>query len=178
MYDLRDNPRQATLALPDFPGNPMQLNAHLRGAPITNLNPKSIILISKAFPWLIEVKNNAGVTLNDVLHELHDCLSKIVLDTEYWAVSSEMRNRLGEAFHTNCNDSSPTPYQYGPQRAGLSLSKPRSKESGLLRVDWLLKRHMFIGLEKDDEFIALRIADKKLHVDTWVPTLAPNRSLS
>jgi Family of unknown function (DUF6699) len=178
IYDLRDYPRQATLVSPDSPENPMQLNSHLRGAPITNLSPKSIILISRAFPWLIEVKNNSGVTLNDILNELHDCLSKAVLDTEYWAVSSEMRALLGQAFRVNCDNSPSITYPYGPQPVGPSLSKPRSKEEGLLRMDWLLRRHVLIGLEKDDEFIALRIGEKKLHTDTWVLTLAPHRSFS
>jgi hypothetical protein len=124
----------------------------------------------------------------DLLEELHVSLWHSIKYSEYWATSDEHRRLMASTYETNCRAASLPPEGYPPCGYGGvlapgfgsgSLSKLRRPEEGLKRVDWLLARTIFTGLEKDDAFIAernggcVKIPDAP---DVWVAVFTSRQS--
>jgi len=113
-----------------------------------------IHIISKFFPWDIEVVNRKGVTCGDVLQAVHDALNRRIASSEWWIVQETQRQQVSMAFDKNCTE---TP--------------SRDRTEGILRVDWLRDWTAVLGLVKDNDFIDRRVYDKKARPSTWVLVL-------
>ncbi|KDQ18779.1 hypothetical protein BOTBODRAFT_143136 [Botryobasidium botryosum FD-172 SS1] len=115
-----------------------------------------IDVVSKSFPWTIKLRATSpvGVTLWDMVTQIHEELMKGVKDPEWWILSPEERAAISAQFEANC-----------------SSIADRDKRQGVCRIDWLKKDTKFKGFSKDHEFLAVRVPDKKKRVNTWVLTL-------
>ena len=199
-YDLRDVSTRAILhraSLTLSASYPHELQptrtllpTALRSASLFSPPLGSISVISRLFPWCIHITGSPQITLDDLLTQLHHELWKTVQENEYWATTEEMRAQIALACHSNCACAAKVAsatFSYGSSSASTSsssivtqplTSRPREVMEGIKRVDWLLDRTTLVGLEKDDEFIAARIQDKKRHPSIWVLTLASNATSS
>lgn len=110
------------------------------------------------------------------MRELHKALWTPTSDGEYWATTDEHRTHMFMFYSNNCAATRLAPNSHvgygGVQEP--SIRKFRPPGDPLRRLDWLLERTILKGLEKDDDFIALRLNDPKLHDDTWVVSLGSN----
>jgi len=169
IYDLRDFPERA---LVNTRPHPVPLSdAHL-DAPITSPPKNSIKVISKAFPWEIDVQSAAEdvpVTVGDLISAVHECLQKHISGSEWWIVTDLVRDKVSAQYVKNCERSSA-----GNSRR-YEVEKPREKSEGLLRVDWLLENIVMMGLEKDDAYAAQRFRDKETRANTWLLVTGPKR---
>ncbi|KLO20328.1 hypothetical protein SCHPADRAFT_991716 [Schizopora paradoxa] len=123
--------------------------------PVTSSGAGHILLLSKHFPWSIEIgPKERAITASDVLHELYDHLHKD-LDDAVWGMSDE--NTKAAIFRAK------------DTRDPIDVR--------LKNVDLLAKRVMFQGLYRDDKFIKQRI-QPGCHqvVETWLVELGkPNK---
>ena len=109
-------------------------------------------LISKDFPWSIDIKTNSQpVTCDDVWNALHVALQQPLADSE-WGIISYDPSRARKV-----------------QKAIKQRQSEIDKDKGLKRVDWLADSFIFRGLEKDDDFAKRRLAyvDSECE-ETWV----------
>lgn len=123
-----------------------------RHAHATLTQASFIRLISKDFPWSIDVKTGGHpVTCNDVWNALHAALQQPLADSEWGALSHDA-SRAKKV-----------------QKAAKQRQSEIDKDKGLKRVDWVTDYFIFHGLEKDDEFAKRRLAyvDSECE-ETWV----------
>jgi len=161
IYDLRDFPEKALVNTRQ--AVPLS-EAHL-DAPITSPPTNQIKVISRAFPWEIDVESssdNVPVTVADLIHAVHETLQKHITGSEWWIVTDQVREKVSAQYVKNCDRSSAG----NPRR--YEVEKPRDKSEGLRRVDWLLDHIVMTGLERDDTFAAQRFRDKETRSITWV----------
>ncbi|KAF8313445.1 hypothetical protein DL93DRAFT_2081152 [Clavulina sp. PMI_390] len=175
-YDIREDPETALLNGPG--GSKYSLDLLLDKPVTAPVQLPSITLISTAFPWSIDVKNESGVTLGDVLRTLHTAFMHLVTEGEYWSISDEQRAHIVATYNRNYQATLPpggpkSIIGYGGALAPL-LSKPRDSKGGILRVDWLLEQTVFLGLEKNDLFAIVRLPTLKDRSHVWTVTLGPN----
>ncbi|KAF8331082.1 uncharacterized protein EI90DRAFT_3123822 [Cantharellus anzutake] len=197
-YDLRDVPYRAILhrATPtlsasyphQFQPTSTLLPQTLRNAGLFSPPVDSIWIISRHFPWCIHVTGSPYLVLDNLLTQLHEELWRFVQESEYWATTDEKRLEVAAACRSNCASAAkiaPPTFTYGASSDSLPesstslvarslTSRPRDVVDGIRRIDWLVDQTVFVGLEKDDEFVALRVQDKERHPSTWVLTLASN----
>jgi len=169
-YDLRDFPSRALVRS----GSTLSLlSDSLLVASILNPATTSIKVISKAFPWEIDVESaddNSPVTLEDLITSVHASLDKHITGSEWWIVTEDVRTKVSSQYSKNCDSSS-----VGEGRRRGDVEKPRHKKEGLRRIDWLLDNHVMKGLEKDDQFISTRIRDPAIREKTWVLVTGQNK---
>jgi len=169
IYDLRDFPEKAFVNIRPQPA-PLS-EAHL-DAPITSPPTTQIKVISKAFPWEVDVESAADdlpVTVGDLINAVHECLQKHISGSEWWIVTDQQREKVSAQYVKNCDRSSAG----NPRR--FEVEKPREKSEGLRRVDWLLDNIVMMGLEKDETYIAQRFRDRETRASTWVLVTGPKR---
>jgi len=167
-YDIRDYPQRALVNTPA--GAALLSQSHL-GASITSPATTSIKVISKLFPWEIDVQSansNTPVTVEDLIIAVHDALDKHITGSEWWIVTEDVRTKVSAQYLKNCDRSST-----GEGRHKGEVEKPRHKKEGLRRVDWLLDNFVMKGLEKDEAFSSTRIRDKDIRDQTWVLVTGP-----
>jgi hypothetical protein len=175
-YDLRDHAETASL-LNRASHSHFPIPAHVCNSFITAPEPlKKIKLVSRSFPWCIDIAKSSGITLDTLIRELHSLLWASTNEGEYWATSDEHRARMHAAYYNNCAVASVPPNSYIGYGGVVepSIRKIRPPCDPFRRIDWLLDRTILTGLEKDDEFISVRITDPKLREDTWVVSLGSN----
>lgn len=175
-YDLRDLPETATLlnraSYSHFP-----IPGSICNSFITAPEPlQKIKLVSRSFPWCIDIAKSSGITLETLIRELHNFLWAPTNESEYWATSDEHRARMFTAYHNNCAAASVAPNSYIGYGGALepSIRKVRAPNDPFRRIDWFLDHTILMGLEKDDDFVSIRINDPRLREDTWVVSLGPN----
>ncbi|KAG1827499.1 uncharacterized protein BJ212DRAFT_1256472 [Suillus subaureus] len=117
-----------------------------------NVGMTEIRIISKAFPWSIDIKAPAGyhVTCNSVFRALHDQLQNYITDVE-WAIVAVDKTRKKAICEA------------------ANLRQKKDKDNKLKRIDWLGDMTVFKGLEEDKEFeneICLR--GQMTVTGTWV----------
>ncbi|KAF7315880.1 hypothetical protein MIND_00104500 [Mycena indigotica] len=114
--------------------------------------PHSIRLISKDFPWAIEVCSIGAITCQEILIALYDSLQTPLTDTDWGFASEELRGRIFRAWERR---HTPTP-DGGPLR----------------RVDVLGTRCRLQGFCRDEEFATKRSLPGQESrgelVDTWI----------
>ncbi|KAF9793122.1 hypothetical protein BJ322DRAFT_100679 [Thelephora terrestris] len=99
-------------------------------------------LISKDFPWSIDIKTpGRPVTCDDVWNALYTALQQPLADSE-WGVLSHDSSKAKKV-----------------QKAAKQRQSEIDKDKGgPKRVDWVADSHIFRGLEEDDEFSKRRLA--------------------
>jgi len=115
---------------------------------------RRVQLISRHLPWTVVVENPNGVCIGDVLFRIRACLHKTIHKTEFEAVGQDYQAEILKAYQRNCS--------------GLPGLPPRQREEGLKRVDWLGKRTVFAGIQKDDKLINARVRDHAARLETFV----------
>lgn len=167
IYDIRDFPEKAMVSTrPTYMG----LSEQHIDAPLTNPPTTKLRVISKAFPWEIEVESQdetLPVTVGDLITTVHETMQKLISSSEWWIVTDSVREKVSAAYVKNCDRSSAG----NPRR--YEVEKPREKTEGLRRVDWLLDNVVMNGLERDDAFINTRVRDKDTRLITWCLVTTP-----
>jgi len=82
-------------------------------------------------PWVIQARNEQGVTVLNVLETIFAALRKQIRQTEWDNFSENHRQRVHTAFETRCS---------------LSVKSALSRAQGVLRVDCLTSHIWFGGL--------------------------------
>ena len=124
-----------------------------RHAHATATQASHIRLISKDFPWSIDIKTSGHpVTCDDVWNALHAALQNPLADSE-WGILS-------------CDPSSAKKVQKAAKQRQSEIDKDKK---GLKRVDWVGENFIFRGLERDDDFSKRRLVylDSECE-ETWV----------
>jgi len=124
-----------------------------RHAHATATQASHIRLISKDFPWSVDIKTSGHpVTCDDVWNALHAALQNPLADSE-WGILS-------------CDPSSAKKVQKAAKQRQSEVDKDKK---GLKRVDWVGDNFIFRGLERDDDFAKRRLVylDSECE-ETWV----------
>jgi len=112
--------------------------------PVTHMR-----LISKAFPWSIDVKSTSYVSCEAIWDALHNALQEPIVDSEWGMIVGN--KDLKESV----------------EKAAKKREKERDKR--YKRIDWLGQATMFKGLDKDEEFEKQRLLPgSEPCPDTWV----------
>ncbi|KAG1851948.1 hypothetical protein F4604DRAFT_1660687 [Suillus subluteus] len=142
-YDIRKPPQEG-IAPPT--------RRQISRIPALNIPTFKILIISKEFPWSIDIRAPVGsvVTCGTIFEELHKQLQRHIEGAE-WAMVAVDRTRK-EAVEK-----------------AAKLRQEKDKIKRLKRIDWLGDKSMFEGLAKDKEF------EKMIHLpgnvrvaETWV----------
>ncbi|KDR67540.1 hypothetical protein GALMADRAFT_258196 [Galerina marginata CBS 339.88] len=112
-------------------------------------------LVSKAFPWQIDIVSQTNVTCEDVWNSLYSALQEPIADSEWGFIIKE-------------KDQVATIQDAVKQR----LEKDKMSDKKPLRIDYLGDTTLFRGLEKDDDYAKLRLLPHaKRCEETWVVKL-------
>lgn len=107
-------------------------------------------LISKMFPWSIDIHSPVQVTLADVWHALYAALQEYIVDSE-WALISDNKSK---------------------RESIEKAAAKRPEDRKLKRIDWLGEHTLFKGLERDESFEKTRIMPGTAPcVETWLVKL-------
>jgi len=115
-----------------------------RSDPATFPRLSHISLISPHFPWIIEVRNDQGVTCGDVAQKLFNFMQARIDKSEWEPLPEEDRLAIGASYKWNRSTEPGAP-------GGMM-------QPGLSRVDFLGKRTMFDGMVRDDKFVRERLS--------------------
>ena len=128
--------------------------------------PGDIRIVSREFPWIIDVKaapapeNESGVTVGDIWNSLYEELLKPLTDAD-WSLLTSLAALEDEkalqrlSYLTNI----------------ASRQDQRGDPISLRRLDWLMRKTLFIGLTKDDNFQLCQkyiLPGKALLPETWI----------
>jgi len=109
-----------------------------------------IHLISKAFPWSIDIKSHTPITCEAVWDALYSALQEHVADSEWGMVMGERKIR------ENIEKTAKKRGETDPDKA-------------LKRIDWLGDSTIFRGLEKAEDFQKIRLLPgTDACSETWV----------
>lgn len=109
-------------------------------------------LISKDFPWSFTVEGDEAkpITCNDVWQKLHEEL-ELALENCLWGALDDKRRRkiVANFEHRKRED--------------------KEGDTQLMRMDWLGRRTVFVGVEKDDAFAKSRaLPGSDDGEETWI----------
>ena len=123
-----------------------------RHAYATATQASHIRLISKDFPWLIEIRTiGHPVTCGDVWGALYAALQEPLADSE-WGILSHDLSKTKRV-----------------QKAAKQRQSEGDKDKIFKRVDWVGDTFTFRGLEKDDDFAKRRLLNVDSNCEeTWV----------
>ncbi|KAJ6538886.1 hypothetical protein DFH09DRAFT_930108 [Mycena vulgaris] len=150
IYDIRLPPS----TLRSAPYAPFYIAAYSGlDAPFAPSRPSSIRIMSKDFPWALDVDETtagAGVTCREVLDALYDSLQTPLADHEWGFSSDDLRQRILRAWRRR-----------GPLHSGnMTLLK---------RVDLLGGRCKLQGFCRDEDFVVRRsFPGARSVTDTWI----------
>lgn len=145
-YDVRNKPKETILSSTYYS------NCH---TPCLGTPTSHIRLISKAFPWTIDVKSAHGsITCELIWDAIYFGLQEPLADSE-WGIAVVDKDR---------------------RESILKAAKKREekdKDSLLKRIDWLGDTTLFRGLEQDGEFEKARLLPRGQGCpETWVVKLS------
>ncbi|KAG8735442.1 hypothetical protein FRC10_010601 [Ceratobasidium sp. 414] len=145
-WDVRDPPTEAVV----FSGQePEHLYEHPASVTYATSPPVPFMLIasSDALPWLVPVyaqAGSAGVTVGDIFRAIYDVLCTPVEESMPWLLpTDDDRARLHHAYY---------------ERISRNGDDPR----GILAVDWLGEKTLFVCLGRDEALAKRRVADKEM----------------
>jgi hypothetical protein len=144
-YDVRNVPKDTILASTYY------ANCH---TPCLGTPTSHVRLISKAFPWTIDVKSHGSITCELIWDAVYYGLQEPLADSEWGmaVVNKEKREAI------------------------LKAAKKRGdkdKDKRLKRIDWLGDTTLFRGLEQDGEFEKMRLLPQaQACQETWVVQLS------
>ncbi|KAF8894816.1 hypothetical protein BD779DRAFT_1609427 [Infundibulicybe gibba] len=113
-----------------------------RDEPATAPRVSSLRLVSRAFPWMIEVHARSldtGVTCGDVIDTLDDSMHKLSTEKDWTPLTPVKQRAVRQAYNHNRSTASGVP--------GGRLGR------GLRRLDFLGHESMFGGIVKDDALV-------------------------
>ncbi|KAJ6562017.1 hypothetical protein B0H19DRAFT_944162 [Mycena capillaripes] len=140
-YDVRQSPRN-DIAPETYMSN--------RFSTATASSATHLRLVSKSFPWSIDIVSNSPITCEDVLDALYHALQQHIADSEWGVVIGD--KKLRETIE---------------QSAKTRTKSDRDKR--LKRVDWLGGSTIFRGLDKIEEFQEMRLLPgTEPCIETWV----------
>ncbi|KAK1222046.1 hypothetical protein PQX77_015145 [Marasmius sp. AFHP31] len=144
-YDLRKKPQEDILGT-TFHG--------IRHSPAMSYSVSNLRLISKAFPWTIDIVVQGPITCEMVFDALHSGLQQPLVDSEWGFIAADKKLR----------------------EATEKAAKARSEKDGekaIKRIDYLGDNTRFKGLEKVEDFEKARLLPgKKAVAETWVVKLS------
>ena len=145
-YDIRTKPRDIILATTYFQSCHTPALAH---------HCSHIRLISKTFPWTIEVKSNhVSITCELIWDSIYHALQEPLADSEWGMIVTDKETR---------------------ERVEKSAKKRQEKDQDtrLKRIDLLGNTTLFKGLEKDEDYENLRLLPRASNCpETWVVRLS------
>jgi len=109
-------------------------------------------LISKSFPWQIDIMTSTNVTCEDVWESLYAALQQPIVDSEWGFIIKDAKQKAAmEAAMKKRIEGDPN-----------SDKRPK-------RIDFLGNATLFKGLGKDDDFVKLRLMPHSpTCAETWV----------
>ncbi|KAI5120356.1 hypothetical protein M0805_009431 [Coniferiporia weirii] len=129
--------------------------------------PLHVRIVSRDFPWVIDIKaeedtpeDDRGVTCGDVWRKLHLALLEPLQDAD-WAHLTDMTNAHNQIARQRV--------EYLSNLAEQQFE--RGESVTLLRLDWLMTKTLFVGLERDNEYRlsqCLILPGKDRCDETWV----------
>ncbi|KAJ7885363.1 hypothetical protein B0H13DRAFT_2650660 [Mycena leptocephala] len=135
---------------PDARDRDLQFTA--KDEPATLPRVQQLIIITEISPWCTIVKNERGVTMNDVCTAVwKDYTDNFVTDPEFGALPPRLQEQVKRMAAHNSN-------QQG-QWAGYYATPPVAPNR-YRRVDWLRERTFFEGLRKSDAYAISRLGFK------------------
>lgn len=117
--------------------------------PATHPRLSAIRIISRAFPWTIEIQaptRNTALTCQDILDQLHLFLYKFLLKREMHTATPEHQAALWIYFKSNR-----TPAD------GLLARLLKDRCPSMRKIDWLGKDTVFLGIDQDDDYVRQRV---------------------
>jgi len=140
-FDVKKKPRSEILASTYYSN---------RHSPATATSVTHMRLISKAFPWTIEIKSPTAITCELVWDALYAALQEHIADSEWGLIIGDKKER-------------------GATEKAAKKRAEVDSDKRLKRIDWLGDATSFKGLEKDDDFEKLRLLPGSEGCsDTWV----------
>ncbi|KAJ7745485.1 hypothetical protein DFH07DRAFT_18094 [Mycena maculata] len=134
---------------------PQALYGQYRAMFATASSSAHIRLLSKAFPWSIEIMSSTPITCEAVWDALHTALQEHIVDSEWGIVIGD--KRLRETIE---------------KAAKKRVEAEHDDDSRLKRIDWLGAQTIFKGLDRLEDFQELRLlpgADEC--AETWIVKL-------
>jgi len=109
-------------------------------------------LISRSFPWTIDIDSNAPITVGDVWDAMHLALQEPIVDSEWGFIARDDKLK------------SMVEIAMKKRVAADPMADKRPK-----RIDMLGDATLFRGLEKDDEYAkSMLLPTAKAWSETWV----------
>ncbi|KAJ6546797.1 hypothetical protein B0H19DRAFT_1162524 [Mycena capillaripes] len=134
---------------PDARDRDLQFTA--KDEPATLPRVSQLIIITEISPWCTIVKNERGVTMNDVCTVVwKDYTENFVTDPEFSALPPRLQEQVKRMAMHNSQAS---------QWAGYYTTPPTAPNR-YRRVDWLRERTFFEGLRKSDAYAISRLGFK------------------
>jgi len=133
---------------PDQRDRDLQFTA--KDEPATLPRVQQLIIITEISPWCTIVRNEAGVTMNDVCTKIWSEYEHPVTDPEFAALPPRLQEQVKRMAAHNA--------QAG-QWAGY-YQTPAAAPNRYKRVDWLRERVFFEGLRKSDSYAKSRLGFK------------------
>ena len=142
-FDVKQKP-SATLLASTYHAN---RHTYALAAPTRHMR-----LISKSFPWQIDIVTPTNVTCEDVWESLYAALQQPIVDSEWGFIIKDAKQKAAMEAETK------------KRTEGDPNADKRPK-----RIDYLGNTTLFKGLGKDDEFIKLRLMPQSpTCAETWV----------
>jgi hypothetical protein len=113
-----------------------------RGEPATFPRLTSLRIVSKTFPWMIDIKSadeSIGVTCGDLIDSLDDYFHGMVKKEEFDGAPRQKKKDMTAAYHLNRSTAHGVP--------GGRLGE------GIRRLDWLGKDTVFGGIDRNDTLV-------------------------
>lgn len=142
-FDVKQKPSAALLASTYYANR----HTFALAAPTRHMR-----LISKSFPWQIDIVTPTNVTCEDVWESLYAALQEPIVDSEWGFIIKDTTHKKAMEAATN------------KRIEGDPNSDKRPK-----RIDYLGNTTLFKGLTKDDDFVKLRLLPHSPGcTETWV----------
>ncbi|KAK7035918.1 hypothetical protein R3P38DRAFT_2517545 [Favolaschia claudopus] len=121
--------------------------------PATLPRVQQLIIITNVSPWCTIVKNERGVTMNDVCTTVwKDYTENFVTDPEFAALAPRLQEQVKRMAAHNQAGAGGWPGGY--------YATPPTAPARYKRVDWLRERTFFEGLRKDNNYAQSRLGFK------------------
>ncbi|RDB19351.1 hypothetical protein Hypma_013674 [Hypsizygus marmoreus] len=120
--------------------------------PATLPRVSQLYIITPQSPWCTVVKNEKGVTMNDICQAVwKDYAENYVTDTEFASVSPRLQEHIKRMATNNLMNANGQWGYYTPQPPQVNRFK---------RVDWLRERIFFESLRRHDSYAVQRLGFK------------------
>lgn len=145
-WDVRDQPTSAAVL---SGSEPQMLFEHPVSVAYATFPPTPFILVTcnHALPWLVPIyaqEGSAGVTIRDVFQAIRDVLYTPIEESLLWMLpSGDNRNRIYNAYKER-------------------IARVGDDRRGILAVDWLGEKTLFVCLARDDGLARRRVEGKEM----------------